>query len=446
MSRLFWVLRAFVILACLSVPPAGCKADKPTQIVVSIDTNLTIPDEIDLLVVKTDYQGKNKSYNEYDLASPKDPDFKLPSTLTLVAGSDPAEPVLITVTGQKGKKRVVERKARLTWVPGKILLLRITLLRSCANLFCEDAADQTCIDGSCAGVDVGAEKLPEYSDDQAFKALDGGGQDLLRDQGTLDGPIDVSHSDVPVDGSMRDTGVLDGLADGYMTDVPVVDAPPDSTPPDTNLPDVTLQDIPSLETSFDFGADMVSDTSSTVVLTDDFDSGQLNKWTVGGRQEGVNVAEVVYKDGSNRAHLYHEDFSEITLQNVFQYDPNLSFAFEMQTSVASQASSTSSFYAKAGVRFFFLDSSGQALGMVGYIRTTSSFALTAYNPAPENEYIEILDDKNHSYNLAVAGLLSRITINTALITSVKIEFSPHCSGWPYNMSAELWLDNVVVTK
>ena len=75
-----------------------------------------------------------------------------------------------------------------------------------------------------------------------------------------------------------------------------------------------------------------SANGSVVIFSDDFESGNLDQWTIGGRQQGINVAEVVSREGSLMGHLYHKGFTEIRLEKTFDYDPNLTFYFDMAQS------------------------------------------------------------------------------------------------------------------
>ena len=101
-----------------------------------------------------------------------------------------------------------------------------------------------------------------------------------------------------------------------------------------------------------------------IIFSDDFESGNLDLWTIGGRQQGTNVAEVVSREGSLMGHLHHEDFTEINMEKTFDYDPSLAFSFDMAVNVSSDASSTSTHYAMGGAYFTFWDNSQEIVGYV----------------------------------------------------------------------------------
>ena len=65
-------------------------------------------------------------------------------------------------------------------------------------------------------------------------------------------------------------------------------------------------------------------------FTDDFETQTLENWTIGGRQQGTNEASVVYRNNSYRAYLFQSEFSEITIENVFNYEPTMTFSFDME--------------------------------------------------------------------------------------------------------------------
>jgi len=85
------------------------------------------------------------------------------------------------------------------------------------------------------------------------------------------------------------------------------------------------------------------------------------------------------------------------------------------------------------------------LGAVGYAYSASSYFFDLYNPHPEIEYIQIPDQELRSFSPSVDELLSHITIDTGSISSVEMLFYTGVTGYPYNMWAEVWVDNVEVT-
>ncbi len=190
---------------------------------------------------------------------------------------------------------------------------------------------------------------------------------------------------------------------------------------------------------------VVVSAQAVVIFEDNFEDGTLNKWTIDGRQQGINVAEVVTKNSTQMAHLYHKNFSEITMFKSFDYNPALTFNFDMEVAPHSDASSTSTHYAYGLVQFLFLDSSNIDLGDVIYISCTSSYPFDTLQ-MPTHRLLSIPQGSGIvSYNLNVQNLLSNITIDVDSISHVKLEFWAYASTNSYNSYTDTWVDNVVVT-
>jgi hypothetical protein len=184
------------------------------------------------------------------------------------------------------------------------------------------------------------------------------------------------------------------------------------------------------------------------IFVDDFEDGTLNNWTIGGRRNGTNTSEVVSRNGSKKAHLRHQDFTEITLEKTFAFDPSMSLSFEMETAAFSQASSASDFLALSGVFFDFLNASGTVIGRVGYLKSTSTLSLDRHCtglPVGICHFNSITSSGAVGYSFTINELLNQITV-TETIDSIKLTFDAYASGWPYNMSADVWVDNVDVEK
>lgn len=82
----------------------------------------------------------------------------------------------------------------------------------------------------------------------------------------------------------------------------------------------------------------LSQTSiEAATFTDDFESGNLDNWTIGGRQaEGSQIANVISYNGSLSGHLYKYSFTEITIFKDFQYNAltdNDLFSFDLSVDV-----------------------------------------------------------------------------------------------------------------
>lgn len=191
-----------------------------------------------------------------------------------------------------------------------------------------------------------------------------------------------------------------------------------------------------------------STLNADVIFEDDFESGNLDLWTVNGRQQGDNLAEVVDKYGSKMAHLYHQGYTEIdlTMENLIYYDENLSFSFDMEAQLTSGFSSTDYRYASGEAEFAFLDSGQNRLGLVSYVKATSSYIFDVTNPEPEYHLFQIPDDEGlASYATSVQDLLSHITIDEESISFVKVRFFAYGSEISDTLTSNVWIDNVSIT-
>jgi hypothetical protein len=187
-------------------------------------------------------------------------------------------------------------------------------------------------------------------------------------------------------------------------------------------------------------------TSAATIFTDDFESGNLDNWTIGGRQSGIHTANVVVADtGSLAGHLYQNgSFTEITMSRDFTYDPIDTFSLDLKVDVSSQPPPSSNYYGISGVAFHFLDSSDTILGSVWYLASTTDYPLNNWvNPARNVNMLS--ENVWHQLVFDIPGLLSQISINESDISKTQMMFETYSSTWPYpRVSAELWVDNVSV--
>jgi len=191
---------------------------------------------------------------------------------------------------------------------------------------------------------------------------------------------------------------------------------------------------------------VVSSVSHAVLFTDDFESGTLDQWTIEGQQAGrESTAEIINKNGSQMGHLYQDGSSWIFLSKTFDYQSDLNFSIHMETSVYSEAPDPEgNLYASAGIGFSFLDAASNELGHFKYIDTTSTWPLDDTSSVPNRHLIPI-DGSLESYSLDVQDILSYITIDMDELAAIKMFFGVYASSDAYNMSANVWMNNVVVT-
>ena len=226
-------MRTNVILcAALAVVAAasGCAEEKATQIVVAVATNLSVPKEMDSVNVHIGYKGAVKANLNYNLDPGKPNSFELPATVAIHAAKEPKVPITITVTGKKASTDVVARTATLSFVEGRILLLKMDLLRSCVKQYKTCSTGATCTAKGCVSSNVDASKLPDYTGKAAFTSPEAGvvvdaASDLTGDM------VGDASGDAGADGPMADVG-QDAKPDTAV-DLPAPDITPDITVPDT---------------------------------------------------------------------------------------------------------------------------------------------------------------------------------------------------------------------
>ena len=135
---------AVCALACVAL---AC--GKSSEIVLAIDTNLTVPTDIDHVTISVWGPTQTNQAIEIDLTDPREPPF--PRTLGLVA-QGALSPVSISVAGLLGGiggAQVIQQDARTEFVVGQTRLLEMLLLTSCANQVAMCAGDETCGTAGC---------------------------------------------------------------------------------------------------------------------------------------------------------------------------------------------------------------------------------------------------------------------------------------------------------
>ena len=155
-------------LVALTISFTGCA--KRTEVVVGVSTNLSLPTDVDSLVVDVrDTAGGTLVHQSLALGAAGLP--SLPGSIGLSPRSDPAAEFIVEVTGSKSGKPLVVRKARLRFVDGRTLFLRLSLSSACSGqLDGACPADQWCQAGACRPIAVDASTLPDYVDGDEQRA------------------------------------------------------------------------------------------------------------------------------------------------------------------------------------------------------------------------------------------------------------------------------------
>jgi len=141
-----------VLSLVLALGAAGCSGEDPvTEIVVVVDSDLSVPSELDAVRIEVGGAGMDRT-----ITGPlSGPDGRpLPRTLGLVHAGGPLGPIRVRAFGILGTTDVIDREARVSFVQDQTLMLRLNLLRDCVDLFDMCPTDRTCVGGVCESIDT----------------------------------------------------------------------------------------------------------------------------------------------------------------------------------------------------------------------------------------------------------------------------------------------------
>ena len=172
-------------MLCAGIALAGvvaCEQEReraPGQLVVSIDTDMALPTQIDTLRVQVLLPGRTLLDQEYEVGTGVNP---IPATLTVLAGKDPSMPVTIRVAGSKARRYRTLREATTPVPQDRIASLRMPIQWLCDGSAEEMASDDpskpdvestcgdgnSCVAGRCMPSQVKMSELPDYQPEQVF--------------------------------------------------------------------------------------------------------------------------------------------------------------------------------------------------------------------------------------------------------------------------------------
>ena len=163
------------LLLAVSLSALGC-SDRETvtgQLVVSIETDVALPDQVDSIRLEVLHRGNLHFGNTYEVGKSA---HLIPATLTLLAGSDKAAPVTIRMIGKKGARSRTLRETITTIPQNRAASLRMPIQWLCDDRV-EDTKDGvvstcdegfTCSGGRCIEQEVPEPTLPEYTPEDVF--------------------------------------------------------------------------------------------------------------------------------------------------------------------------------------------------------------------------------------------------------------------------------------
>lgn len=150
------ILLALALLGSCSEP-----RQPATELIVVVDSDLTVPGELDQIEVQTHGPGDSaQSAN----AALDDGEGALPRSLALRHLAGPLGPVSIQVEGKRAGKTVITREAEASFVEGQSLVLPLHLARSCLRTSCDDG--ETCTEDGCRAVAIDEDELDDWTGDK----------------------------------------------------------------------------------------------------------------------------------------------------------------------------------------------------------------------------------------------------------------------------------------
>lgn len=175
-SRLGIRLHTASLVTCTAGLFAACGDDDETPqsggLVIGLQTNLSLPDDIDTIELDVESSGKSLLSESFDFDST--PDILLPAYFTVRAG--PSAPIHVTVRATQGGVARTLRQITTMIPAGRVALLQVPIDWLCYDVdgtgdepyVC--SGDETCIAGECADSYVDPDSLPDYV------PRDGGGE------------------------------------------------------------------------------------------------------------------------------------------------------------------------------------------------------------------------------------------------------------------------------
>ena len=150
----------------------GCKEDTSTQITLAITSETKVPDEVtSLQLVVTDGLGSVVHDVTYDVSTQS----FFPATLALIPrnGDSLSRPVEVTARATRGGELIVVRRAIVSYIEERSLLLPLSLRMACFSVdSCK--ANETCAGGECVPATIDGATLLDFEPQLVFGKESGG--------------------------------------------------------------------------------------------------------------------------------------------------------------------------------------------------------------------------------------------------------------------------------
>jgi hypothetical protein len=193
-----------LLVGALGALAAGsCGGDALTEIIVVVDSDLRVPAQIDEVFVRVVGAGQVPQTAYAPLSGAGS--ATLPLTVGLTPKDGKAGPVTIRASGRLAGAEVLATEVRTSFVDGRRLVVRMSLLASCLSVAPSCGAGQTCRDGRCVDATVDPSTLPRFDGEDPGRRDMGGGA-------LPDGGPDAGDGGTPDAGCMADAQCDDGNA------------------------------------------------------------------------------------------------------------------------------------------------------------------------------------------------------------------------------------------
>jgi hypothetical protein len=163
--------RTLVVLALVSALAPACKDKDNTKIVVAVWSDLAVPAELDTIRIEVTGPTGTGSKTFVLTAGSEAGKTRLPATLDLVPLGAKDATFTVKATGLHVQTELVAQTARISFVAGQTLLLKLFLARDCQVVTCP--ADHTCAAGAC-NQPIAISNLPPYDPGQLLSPPDAG--------------------------------------------------------------------------------------------------------------------------------------------------------------------------------------------------------------------------------------------------------------------------------
>lgn len=157
----------FVLAGAVATGACTVKDDR-TQITVVLTSETEIPKELDALeITVTAANGSTVYDNVYTV---RDPAFFATTLAVIPADSDSLKgPIMVEIKGKSGNTVGVFRRAIVSYVEGRTLMLPMPLRMACFN-FKDCGATSTCAGGTCQPAAQSSDDLRDYDDKLVFES------------------------------------------------------------------------------------------------------------------------------------------------------------------------------------------------------------------------------------------------------------------------------------